>query len=318
MPAASGQTGPVTTSRRINIIVNPAAGGYRRTRLERIVAQVSAEVRIIETRYAGHARELVGTLPPEVPLFVAGGDGTINEVVNGLLDAGNAGQTMPPVGIVPTGTANVLACEIGIGNRVAEIARYINDAVAVPVVPGMCNGRAFMLMAGAGPDAVTVAAVSARLKAWLGKWAYVWQGLCTILHPPETMILVRAGGQTYRSAGVIVTRARHYGGPFVVTPDAGLLRPELAVVLLASNRSSDLLRYAVGLVSGRLAAQPGYRVFQASEVTLSCAPGDRPTPIQIDGDPDGNVEDTLPCRIGLAPRAIRLLVPDDFKQSGQP
>ncbi|WP_430475079.1 diacylglycerol/lipid kinase family protein [Thalassospira lucentensis] len=302
----------------VTIIVNPKAGGFSRKRMDRILARLEMPVNIIETGFPGHARAIVRDLSPGIPVFVAGGDGTINEVVNGLMDARTLDRAIPAMGIIPIGTANVLAHELQIKNSLQGIVDYIHAQVEVDVSPGMANGSAFMLMAGAGPDAVTVANVSARLKTVLGKWAYVWQGVCTIMRPPDTMIDVKIGDDIHRTAGVIVTRARHYGGPYVLSPDAGLLTSKLVVVLLTSNRVGDLLRYAVCLVVGKLAQQPDVHVVSGTEMTLTCAGAQdhkgAGMPLQIDGDLAGK----LPCNVILAPHAIRLMVPDYFKQPVRP
>ena len=299
---------PVVLSGRhiINIIVNPKAGRYCSKRMHRILAGVEATTHVIETTHAGHASELAKTLPPDYPVFVAGGDGTINEVVNGLITAKQQGRTVPPMGVIPMGTANVLAYEMRIVNRTQSIIDYINTAQVIDVYPGIMNNRAFMLMVGAGPDATTVASVSARLKSLLGKWAYVWRGLHTILHAPKEEFTVCVDGYTYKSSAVIVSRSRHYGGPHLLSPLAGLSAPKLVVLLLKSNRSWDLLRYAICLILSRLHMQPDIHVLQASNVTITCEKQVSPLPLQIDGDHCGS----LPCKVGLSSYPIRLLVPE--------
>ncbi|MEX0827701.1 MAG: diacylglycerol kinase family protein, partial [Haliea sp.] len=253
----------------VNIIVNPKAGRYCSKRMQRILDGINATTHVIETTHAGHARELAETLSPDCPVFVAGGDGTVNEVINGLITAKQQGRIIPPIGVIPAGTANVLAHEMRIANRTRDIIDYINAAHGIDVYPGMVNNRGFMLMVGAGPDAATVAGVSARLKSLLGKWAYVWRGLHTLLHPPKEELTVCIDGKTYKSSAVIVSRSRYYGGPYILTPLAGLWAPKLVVLLLRSNKSWDLLRYAVCLILSRLHTQSDIRVLQASNVIIT-------------------------------------------------
>ena len=285
----------------VYIIANPKAGRYCSKRMQRILAGIEATTHVIETTHAGHAGELAKTLSPDYPVFVAGGDGTFNEVINGLITAKQQGRAVPPVGIIPMGTANVLAHEMRIVNRPQFIINYINTAQVTDVYPGM----AFMLMVGAGPDATTVASVSARLKSFLGKWAYVWRGLYTILHAPKEEFTVCVDGYTYKSSAVIVSRSRHYGGPYILSPLAGLSAPKLVVLLLQSNRSWDLLRYAICLIFSRLHMQPDIDILQASNVMITCEKQINPQPLQIDGDHCGS----LPCKVGLSSYPIRLLFP---------
>ena len=165
------------------LIVNPTAGRRRRGLVEAVAAGVRRDgwsVDIVETKAAGDARQLAATCDGRRygVIAVAGGDGTINEVINGL--AGR-GDDAPAVGIVPLGTANVLAHELGIGFSAAAVARTMVAGRPLLVQPGEAvNGagaRCFSLMAGAGFDAKVVAGVSAPLKRRLGRGAYVWRSM---------------------------------------------------------------------------------------------------------------------------------------------
>ena len=305
-----GKTDPIRAGRPvINVIVNPKAGGFRRGRLETILERAEVRANLHETGYRGHARLLVRDMPADIPVYVAGGDGTINEVVNGLMDTRKLGRQTPPIGIIPSGTANVLAREIRMTTRVSDIVAYLKSPSDIEVVPGMSGDCAFMLMTGAGPDAETVANVSPQAKALFGKYAYIWQGMRTSLRGQGDMINVRLGDEMYQVAGVIVTRACHYGGPFVLSECAGLQQPGLVVVMLRSGKVRDLVRYALSLIRGRLERELDVEVVSTSVVTISCADSKRGMQVQIDGDHHGR----LPCQIGLAPHAVRLLVPGQFK-----
>src|SRR5882724_1976735 len=166
------------------LILNPTAGRRRRGLVDAVVNQVRREgwtVDVVETIAAGDARRLAMTCDAGRygVIAVAGGDGTINEVVNGL--AGRDGEA-PAVGIVPLGTANVLAHELGLGFSATAIARTMVAGRELLVQPGQAtNGasspRCISLMAGAGFDAKVVAGVSAPFKRRWGRAAYVWRSL---------------------------------------------------------------------------------------------------------------------------------------------
>jgi diacylglycerol kinase (ATP) len=169
----------VVASKALLLIVNPTAGRRRRGLVDAVASRVRAEgwtVDVVETQAAGDARRLAETCDASRygVIAVAGGDGTINEVINGL--AGR-GADAPAVGIVPLGTANVLAHELGLGFSAAAVARTMIAGRPVLMRPGEAvNGagaRCFSLMAGAGFDAKVVAGVSAPLKRRLGRAAYV-------------------------------------------------------------------------------------------------------------------------------------------------
>jgi len=209
----------VVASRALLLIVNPTAGRRRRGLVDAVAARVRQEgwsVDIVETKAAGDARRLAGTCDASrySVIAVAGGDGTINEVINGL--AGR-GDDAPAVGIVPLGTANVLAHELGLGFSAAAVARTMTAGRALLVQPGeAANGagaRCFSLMAGAGFDAKVVAGVSAPLKRRLGRAAYVWRSLVEARRYRPVRYEVEIDGMRHEASSVIVTRSRHYAGP---------------------------------------------------------------------------------------------------------
>jgi len=296
------------------LIVNPTAGRRRRGLVEAVASRVRAEgwtVDVVETQAAGDARRLAETCDARRygVIAVAGGDGTINEVINGL---SGRGAEAPAVGIVPLGTANVLAHELGLGFSAAAVARTVTAGEALSVQPGEAiNGagaRCFSLMAGAGFDAKVVAGVSAPLKRRLGRAAYVWRSLVEAHRYRPVRYQVEIDGVRHEASSVIVTRSRHYAGPYVVAPNAALGKPLLHVCLFERWGRSHTLRFGLALLLGRLPRMAGYRVVSGRTVqvsVLSDAGELREQPVQIDGD---NAL-TLPVSIGLAAGAVRLLRP---------
>lgn len=296
------------------LIVNPTAGRRRRGLVEAVAARVRAagwSVDVVETQAAGDARRLAETCDAHRygVIAVAGGDGTINEVVNGL--AGRRDET-PAVGIVPLGTANVLAHELGLGFSAADVAQTMVSGQPLLVQPGEAiNGagaRCFSLMAGAGFDAKVVAGVSVSLKRRLGRAAYVWRSLVEARRYRPVRYRVEIDGKCHEASSVIVTRSRHYAGPYVVAPDAALGEPLLHVCLFERWGRSQTFRYGLALLLGRLPKSGGYRVVAGRRVKVSVLndAGERGAqPVQIDGD---NAL-TLPVSIGLAAGAVRLLRP---------
>ena len=301
------------------LVVNPTAGRRRRGLVDAVVRQIRDAgwtVDVVETEAAGDARHLAETCDATryAVIAVAGGDGTINEVVNGIAQRGADGTAVgPAVGIVPLGTANVLAHELGLDFSAAAIARTMISGHALVVQPGQAaNGsgspRCFSLMAGAGFDAKVVAGVSAALKRRWGKAAYVWRSLIETRRYRPVRYAVDIDGVRHEAASVIVTRSRHYAGPFVVAPAAALAKPLLHVCLFERWGRAQTVRFGLALLLGRLPHTGGYRVVTGQEVriaVLSDAGETRRQPVQIDGD-DAL---TLPVSIGLAAGSVRLLHP---------
>jgi len=230
----------------------------------------------------------------------AGGDGTINEVASGLLAADGP---VPPLGVIPLGTANVLACEIGLGVGPSEVAHTLVTGQAAPVYPGLANGRCFLMMAGAGFDAHVVATVDLSLKRKVGKGAYVAKTLsqCVCYDFPECEVSLDSG-EPVRASSVVVCNGRHYGGPFVAAPRASLAEPSFEVVVMGRGGWFNVLRYGAALVAGRLPALRDVRVATARAVRIEGVAGQL---VQGDGD----IVARLPINISVCDRTIDLIVP---------
>ncbi len=303
-----------TRPKAILLIRNPTAGRRRRRLVAAVVRLVRAEgwrVDQVDTEAPGDARRLAETCDAErySIIAVAGGDGTINEVVNGLAHRRNGS---PALAIVPLGTANVLAHELGLQARAAEVANTMIAGRELLVRPGEAtNGgapRCFSLMAGAGFDAKVVAGVSARMKRRFGRAAYLWRSLIETRRYRPVRYAVEVDGRRYEAASVIVSRARMYAGPYIVAPQATLGEPLLHVCLFERWGRSHTLRFGLALLMGRLPRAGGYRVVTGRDVTISVlsdAGELGQQPVQIDGD-DAL---TLPVSIAVAPAAVRLLQP---------
>jgi len=302
------------SNRAVLLILNPTAGRRRRGLVDAVarrVRELGWTVDLVETAAAGDARRIAETCDAGryAVIAVAGGDGTINEVVNGLASRGAAG---PALGIVPLGTANVLAHELGLGFSAAALAQTLTAGSEILMQPGEASGagktRQFSLMAGAGFDAKVVAGVSAPLKRRLGRAAYVWRSLVEARRYRPVRYAVEIDGVRHEAASVIVTHGRLYAGPYVVAPDAALGQPLLYVCLFERWGRSQTLRFGLALLLGRLPRTAGYRVIAGQDIrvsVLSDAGEQRRQPVQIDGD-DAL---TLPVSIALAAGAVRLLRP---------
>ncbi len=290
----------------MTVVFNPTAGGRRRARLEqtlRLLRESGCEVAMHATAARGDAEAIArdfGSAPP-VPdlLVVAGGDGTINEAVNGLLSNGAAST---PLALVPLGTANVLAAEIGLAVSPAVVARTIARGAPTAAYVGIVNGRCFTAMAGVGFDAHVVANVDLRLKRRLGKGAYVLESLRQLFRFRFPRYRVTVDGRSFDAASVIVAKGHYYAGRYVCAPAARLDRPEFHVCLFEHGGRWNAIRYALALALGRLPRLADFRVVPGRSVTIQGPAGD---PIQGDGD----VIARLPARIEIAPQPLRLIVP---------
>ncbi|MBB3263517.1 YegS/Rv2252/BmrU family lipid kinase [Azospirillum sp. OGB3] len=289
------------------MIHNPVAGARRARRLgavlERLEQRHGVAVTLRATGGRGDAEAMARAVAPGAfdAVVAAGGDGTINEVVNGLGARGDGGAAIP-LGIVPLGTANVLAHELGLPLDAEGTARVLAEGRSLPVHLGVANGRAFAMMAGAGLDARVVERVDPRLKRLIGKGAYAVETLARIAAGGGGPYRVAVdGAEPVEVASVIVAKGHFYGGRFVCAPDARLADPWLHVCLFPRSGRGNALRYLWGVTAGRLPRFPDYRILPARRVIVDGPAGE---PVQGDGD----VIARLPVEIALAPWVLPVLV----------
>jgi diacylglycerol kinase (ATP) len=290
--------------RQLMVIFNPAAGRRRRRGMARAMRLLEGRADITHRRTAarGDAEAFARAALPGVIAVVAGGDGTANEAANGLLAAGGG-----ELAVIPLGTANVLAAELGI----LDIASAAGVAAAGSLLtyrPGLANGRGFLMMAGAGFDAHVVAGVSPRLKRLFGKGAYVAETLRQLLEFRFPRYRVTIDGATHEAASVIVARGHFYGGRFVVAPEARLDSDELHVCLFRRGGRLRTIGYALALALGRLHRLADVEIIRGRKIVIEGPPGD---PVQGDGDLIG----CLPVTIELSTIAIGLRRPEPRKRS---
>ncbi|MBL8696966.1 MAG: diacylglycerol kinase family lipid kinase [Alphaproteobacteria bacterium] len=286
---------------QVEVIANPTAGGGASRKAARLVALLrerGATVRLRGTRFAGHARALAAEAVAQGVdrLVVAGGDGTINEAINGLAGAGL------PLALLPGGTANVLARELGWPARLEAIAELVMSGVERRVSLGAIDGRRFALMASLGLDAEVVAGLDARAKRRFGKLAYAGAAVRRLIGRRPQLYDIEFDGRTERVAAAIVAKARHYGGAFVVAPAARLDAPSFELVIARDPSRWAHLRYAAALGLADLTRASGIETHRVTRVVLAGPPG---LPVQADGDPVAST----PATVEILPDALTLLVP---------
>lgn len=309
--AAGGGDDAVLEVRRLLVIHNPTAGGRRARRLRAVVSRLEARglsVAVRPTGKRGDAEDFARNADPaEIDAVVAaGGDGTINEVINGLAVHAAGGRPLP-LGIVPMGTANVLAAELGLSTDVERIAAAIAGGRRTMIWPALANGRVFSLMAGVGLDARVVERVDPRVKRLIGKGAYVAETLVQLATRPDHRYRVTLDDAPPQEvASVIVAKGHFYGGRFICAPDARLTEPELHVCLFPRGGRLNALRYVWGVTAGRLARFPEYRVVTAKRVRIEGPAGDGLFADAVQGD--GDVLARLPVEITLAGWRLPVLV----------
>jgi diacylglycerol kinase (ATP) len=296
------------------LIYNPNAGRFRRGHgqlLQRIIQTLEEH---------GHRVTPVGTTGPGAAtdiardatgrgadlILSAGGDGTLNEVLNGVA------HSDVPLGIIPAGTANVLGVELQISGGPAAAAGDVHNWIPRRIALGLLrneanpHGRHFALMAGAGLDAKIVYDIDAGLKARLGKGAYWIAGFSQLGRKfPEFQ--ARTDGQTVQCSFALASRVRNYGGDIEIARRASLLTDAFETVLFEGSQSWVYLRYFLGVLTASLDKVKGVTMVQTRELAFECASDPR-IYVQVDGEYAGN----LPARIEIVPQALTMLLPERF------
>ncbi|MFM2149137.1 MAG: hypothetical protein RLZZ187_1443 [Pseudomonadota bacterium] len=289
---------------RIVIVFNPAAGARRRARLYAaldLLRGIGLRLEMLETQRRGDATLLARDAARHGGTIVAaGGDGTIAEVAAGIAGSDAA------LGVLPLGTANVFALELGIPLKAEDAAVVLAMGRTVPFRPGLSRrGTAsdlmFVQMLGAGIDAAVVQALSLPLKRALGKGAYLLQTIREITRHDLSPLRVVADGKEIDATSVIVTKGRLYAGRFTIAPGADARDEGFHVVALKQSGRIDLIRHAAALPLGLVPRLPEVQILRARHVSIGGAEG----PLQADGDPAG----ILPVDIAPSSTMIRVVVP---------
>lgn len=235
-------------------------------------------------------------------IVAAGGDGTINEIAEGMI------FSQVPLAVLPAGTANVLAVEAKLGLRLERAAARLKDLEPRRISVGhmTCdNGRVsrhFLLMAGIGLDAHIVYRVDARLKSRTGKLAY-WLAGWTMLGRQLPEFDVDVDGQHGRCSFALVSKVKNYGGDFWIARGADLLDDRFEVVLFEGRTTFRYAQYFAAMLLNRLKHMRGMTVIPATCVT-ACCPEDQRVYVQIDGEFAGH----LPVEVRIIPDALTVLL----------
>ena len=291
------------TRPHVRILANPTSGGYRQSTLNRLSDLLKAngfEPDVQVTRRAGEIGEICRdpALTTDI-LVVAGGDGSVNEAVSGF----QSRKAPPPsLAVVPFGTANVLAHELGLPTSPERIADMIIRGNQQNLYSGAANGKPFVLMASAGFDAAVVHNVSTGLKRRVGKFAYVYSALQVAFQARWAGLEVDDGQSVHQCRLAVVTNASHYGGRFTLCPAADVTIPGLHVFMLQADDPLSLAWSGAHLLTGRIHKLKNATVVHADAVEITSS---TPVPAQIDGDPFGST----PLSITSETNPLPLLVP---------
>jgi YegS/Rv2252/BmrU family lipid kinase len=282
---------------RICIIVNPAARGTR-ARLKRL-ERLTRNVVIRMTQGPGDAEAQTERAVEQgfTTIVAAGGDGTINEVVNGI------GMAPVALGILPMGTVNVLAMELGIPFDLVSAWKVIRQGKVRLIDEASANGHLFVQMAGIGLDAQVVERNSRQVKQVLGPLSYLLTATTIAAEKPPRLRVSSSGGPTVEGSFVLVGNGRLYGGPFTLFREADMQDGLLDVYVFRHMNYVALMRYLRGMLFGSLAKFTDVEYFKARHLRVEA---NRHVPLEADGELVGHA----PVEFTVRRKKLRVLVPE--------
>ena len=289
-------------NKTIVVIANPTAGRHarkRKTEAVEALGAAGAKVVVPETSCPGEATPLAREAAAGHPHCVAaaGGDGTINEVANGLV------RTSTPLGVLPMGTANLLARELNVNGRLAKAVELLLEGSPRPASAGRIGNSYFLLMAGVGFDGEVVHRVRPALKKVLGPVAYVVAGIRALRAWPVPELTITLDDDIRLSGcHTVIGKGNYYGGPFHVTPGVHVTDPAFEVAVFRGASRHELLADALRIGLGRHARSRNLVLRKAHRVSVTAV---QPAHVQIDGDAFG----TLPLYAEVAADVLRIMHP---------
>ena len=288
---------------KILLIGNPVSGGGRARRLaERLVRILEGrghDVEVCMTREAGEGRRRAARIESAVDrLVVVGGDGTLNEILNGLPD-----PAAVPLCQLATGTANILAHDLRLPRRPEALAELLENGELRRLDMGLVAERRFLMLVSAGFDAMVTEEIRRTRSGTLGYARYLAPILRVLGSYRPTRITVQVDGETpVQGELVVVSNTRNYGGLFTLADRARADSGHLDVCVLSRASLPALLRTAVGGLSGGISGQKGVTYLTAREITIDA---EESVAVQVDGDYFGRT----PVRIGIEPACVPFISP---------
>jgi YegS/Rv2252/BmrU family lipid kinase len=281
------------------VILNPAARSDKALRFAERICRLAPKAVLRLTSEPGDACRLAREAVDEgyETIVAAGGDGTINGVVNGV-----AGSTAR-MGILPLGTVNVLAKEVGIpeGNLAAAWEIIVKGETLALDLP-LANDQYFIQLAGVGLDAEVVRRTSHESKKNFGPLSYILTLVQLAAARPPKVVLETEGWPPREGCFALIGNGRLYGGPFPIFKRASLYDGLLDVVLFKNQSHWDVIRYFQAIAFGTHSELPDVEYFQTSTLRVS---GNGDVPVELDGELAGS----LPCEFRISPSKLNVLAP---------
>lgn len=283
---------------RTLVILNPSARGERAKTLFEKITQLAKNAVVRMTSEPGEVRSLAGSAAAEgfATVVAAGGDGTINEIVNGIAESDVA------LGVLPMGTMNVFATELGLPSGDLDKCWAVIQAGKCRAIDlPRAGGHYFVQLSGIGLDAQVVQETSWDLKRSFGPLSYLVSIAQVAARKPPRLV-VKSDSRVDEGSFVLIGNGRFYGGPFVMFKDARIDDGLLDVLIFKNVSYFDIARYLQGIIFGTHSSLPDVEYFQARNIAVH---SEDKVPVEADGDVIGE----LPVTFRFSPHKLKVLVP---------
>ncbi len=278
------------------IIFNPKARSEKSRGLADVLREVAPGAELRMTNGPGDARRLAAEAAREGFRVVAaaGGDGTVNEVANGIAGSNAA------LAVLPVGTMNVFSKEHDLPEKLDDAWGVIRGGNQREIDLLAANGTHFIQLAGVGLDAQVVKETTWESKKNLGPLSYLISAAQIAARTPPKLV-VEAGGMKSEGSFVLIGNGRYYGAKIVLFPKARVDDGLLDVLIFKNIGYLDIAKYLAGVLMGRHTAMSGVEYFQVAEATVR---SEQEVPVEVDGELSG----VLPVTFRVAGK-LRLCVP---------
>lgn len=280
------------------VILNPAARGARARRLQARIEALTGSAVIYATSRCGDAECLARDAVRDGyrRIVAAGGDGTVNEVVNGIAGSNAA------LGLLPLGTMNVFATELGLPGDLERCWQVVCDGATRLVDLPSANGKHFVQLAGIGLDAQVVKETSLAFKKSFGPLSYLVSAAQIAARPPPRLRVETAESIAVEGSFVLIGNGRLYGGPFPFFKQAVIDDGLFDVLVFKKLNYLDMMRYLQDVIFRSSITSPEVEYLQTTSVSVT---SEDAVPVEIDGELIGK----CPVHFSIQPRGLRVFAP---------
>ena len=281
------------------IILNPAAGSEQAARWREHIESIAPGGDLFTTSRSGEAETLARRAADKgfEKIVAAGGDGTVNEVVNGLVGSGAT------LGLLPMGTVNVFAMELGLPTHDLELCWDIIQGENTRLVDlPSANGKYFVQLAGVGLDAQVVKETSLAFKRSFGPLSYLISAAQIAARRPPRLFIESENASIDEGSFVLVGNGRFYGGPFPFFKHAAIDDGLFDVVVFKRLGYLEIIKYLQDVVFSSDIRVPEIEYFQTRHLRVT---SEQNVPVELDGELAGS----CPVDFQIRERAVRVLAP---------